>query len=292
MKVEILGVKIDPLTLPEALRRAEEFISAPSFAYFVTPNPEFVLQARRDAVFKKWVNEADLSLADGVGLLWATYFREIPWPTNKLARALLAFFWLPLSGLAVIFAPKKITKVIPERLSGSDIVIELMKLAAQKRYRVFFLGGKEGVAKEASSCLKWLYPELNVVGTMAGPPFQSEEFTLAALKEAQADLVLVALPQDQQYKWSYRIKEVLPKGCVIGIGGALDFIVGASALQDPTGRHKAVRAPYWMRKRGLEWLWRLVRQPWRSRRIFQAVVRFTGEVVKEVVSRQPIANDR
>ena len=291
-ETNILGIKLDPLTLPEALGRADGLISAPHFTYIVTPNPEFALQAQKDPSFRAWVNGADLSLVDGVGLIWASYFQNIRWPRSKLGRFLLALLWLPLSGLVVIFAPKKITKIIPERLSGSDVLIELIKLAAQKGYKIFLLGGGEGVAREASTYLRFLYPNLQVAGMLAGPPFQSEEFTLNTLKGAKPEIVFLALPQEKQMEWTKKVKEVLPRSCVMGIGGALDFIVGASALQDPTGKYKAVRAPYLMRQRGLEWLWRLVRQPWRSRRIFQAVVRFTGEVVKEVVSRQPIANDR
>ncbi len=285
-RVQILGVTVDALTLPEALKRADQFIASPRFAYIVTPNPEFVMQAQKDTAFREWLNCADLSLADGVGLLWAAYFQSAQWPRSRLGRFLLTLIWLPWSFLTVILAPKKITCLIPERLSGADVLVELTKLAAQRKYKVFFFGGGEGVAQKSSRLLKFLYPSLRVVGAIAGPPFQSEAVALALLKDAQPDLIFLAVPQSQQREWTEKIREILPQSCTMGIGGALDFIVGATALQDPTGKYKAVRAPYWMRQRGLEWLWRLFKQPWRAGRIFQAVVRFTGEIVKESFTKR------
>jgi N-acetylglucosaminyldiphosphoundecaprenol N-acetyl-beta-D-mannosaminyltransferase len=166
-------------------------------------------------------------------------------------------------------------------LSGSDFTIEIAKLAAQRGYKLFLLGGREGVAQEAADYLKALYPNIPIADAIAGPPFHSEEVTQELLKNSQPQIVLLALPQKEQMAWTYRVQKLLPECCVMGVGGSLDFIIGASAYQDPTGKYKAVRAPFWMRRRGLEWLWRLFTQPWRYRRIFSAVVKFVNEVVRE-----------
>ena len=170
-------------------------------------------------------------------------------PPGVLARR-------PVSGRrdAALWASRLLGSPLPEKVSGSDLLVPLMRLAAERRWRVYLLGGRPGVAEEAGEKLT---RELGVtiVGTdspIVGPDGtdDSSEQTLERLTAASPDLVLVAFGAPKQELWIDRFGERLGPAVAMGVGGSLDFITG-----------QVRRAPAWMSRAGLEWLFRLLQEP-------------------------------
>lgn len=225
---KILGVKIDELSKDQVLAKIGQFLKSNSLHQITTINPEFMLAAQKDSEFKKVLNDADLSVPDGVGLKLAGFIKR---------------------------------QKIGERITGVDLTWELAKIASQNDYSIFFLGAKEGIAKKAASILKLKYPNLKIAGTYAGSP--SEEGIAKKINDAHADILLVAFGAPKQDKFIYNNKNTLNVKIAIGVGGTFDYIAGIIP-----------RAPKWMRSFGLEWLYRLFRQPSRLGRIFNAVIKF------------------
>lgn len=157
------------------------------------------------------------------------------------------------------------TTPLPERVPGSDLVVRLAELSHQKGYRLYFLGAQEGVAEQAAAKLKERYPNLSVVGCYAGSPaIEENEAIVQRILPTQPDILLVAYGAPKQDKWIARNLERLQIPVCMGVGGSLDFIAGTSK-----------RAPVWLQRLGLEWFHRLLTQPWRWRRIWNAVPRFS-----------------
>lgn len=160
---------------------------------------------------------------------------------------------------------------LPERVPGVDLVQALAERAVRNGYRLFLLGAMPGVAAQTAAILQTRYPGLQVVGTQAGSPRAADEDALVAeISAADPDIVLVAYGAPQQDKWIARNMQRLPAKVLIGVGGAFDFIAG-----------RTQRAPQWMQRANLEWLHRLVKQPSRWRRIWNAVPRFTTLVWRQ-----------
>lgn len=236
--VTILGVPIHAVTRAETLAWVTEAVRAREPKQICTPNPEFLMTARRDPAFRDVLRAADLNIPDGVGLLWA-------------AR------WLG--------------QRLPERVAGSDLVGEIAALAARSGWRLFLLGAAPGVAERAAEVLRARYPGLNVVGTESGSPRPEDADRLIALVTAtRPDVLFVAYGAPAQDKWIAAHRQRLNVPVSMGIGGSLDFIAGI-----------APRAPRWLQRLGLEWLYRLARQPWRARRIFTAVVEFPLAILRQ-----------
>ncbi len=187
-----------------------------------TPNVDHVVMAEHDVRFRTAYQAAALSLVDGAPVLWASRLLRTP---------------------------------LPAKVSGSDLVMPLMQRAAERGYRVYFLGGAEGVADLARSKLEAALPELRIVGTDASrisvdaDPGQVDA-VVERIRNAQADLVLVALGAPKQELWSYSRTSALSPAVLIGVGASLDFVAGVQK-----------RAPRWMSKVGMEWLYRLAQEP-------------------------------
>jgi N-acetylglucosaminyldiphosphoundecaprenol N-acetyl-beta-D-mannosaminyltransferase len=209
----------------------------PRVHQIATANPEFVMRAQEDDVFRNVLGEADLVLADGVGLL-------------------LAGRWLK--------------QPLPERVAGSDIVFLLAQMAAEQGWKLFLLGAAPGVAEEAAELLRERHPGLLIAGTYAGSPDPAEnEHIVRLINDSRADMLYVAYGAPKQDKWIARNRQALRTVRVaMGVGGSLDFITG-----------RAVRAPRWMQRLGLEWLHRLTKEPWRWRRML-ALPRFALAVLR------------
>ena len=143
-----------------------------------------------------------------------------------------------------------------ERVTGSDLLPLFAELAARKGYRLFLLGAADGIAERAAHVLCARHPTLNIVGMYAGSPAASEApAIIARVRAAQPHALFVAYGAPQQDLWIARYAAELQVPVMMGIGGAFDFIAGI-----------VPRAPQWMQRLELEWLYRLVRQPWRWRR--------------------------
>jgi N-acetylglucosaminyldiphosphoundecaprenol N-acetyl-beta-D-mannosaminyltransferase len=222
--VRILGVRVDNVTTSQAIALMDGMISSRQPHQVVTVNPEFVMRAQRDNAFRVVLEDADLALPDGQGLLWAA--RRLGYP-------------------------------LQERVTGSDTTPVLARLCAQRGYRPFLLGAAPGVAGMAAQVLVSMNPGLEIAGVFAGSPSQAEEEDIVArITAAAPDLLLVAYGAPAQDLWIHRNLRRLGAPLCMGVGGTLDFIAGITP-----------RAPLWMRERGLEWLYRLIRQPRRWRRM-------------------------
>jgi N-acetylglucosaminyldiphosphoundecaprenol N-acetyl-beta-D-mannosaminyltransferase len=143
------------------------------------------------------------------------------------------------------------------------MLVELAKLSANKGYRLYLLGAAPGVAEEAATRLQALAPSLQIAGTYAGSPApRAEDEIIEHVRDAQADILCVAYGAPAQELWIARNLSRLPVAVAMGVGGAYDFLSG-----------RQLRAPLFMQRLGLEWLYRLYRQPWRWRRML-AIPRF------------------
>ncbi len=175
----------------------------------------------------------------------------------------------------VILASYLLGSPLQERVTGSDGIFELSSHCAVQGYRAFFLGAAPGVAEMAARQLTEQYRDLQVVGTYAGSPHPDEkDDIIARVRAAEPDLLLVAFGVPAEEMWIARNRAILGVPVMIGVGGTFDFVAGVTR-----------RAPAWMRKAGLEWLHRLLREPWRWRRQM-ALPRFVALVVGQRLRRR------
>ncbi len=188
--------------------------------------------------------------------------------TDVAFRAVLDQCALNLpDGIGVIWASRRLGYPLRERVAGSDLVERMAGRASREGWRVYLLGAAEGVAQKAAEVLVSRYPGFNCVGTHSGSPRGEEEGTIVQrVRAAAPDVLLVAYGAPTQDKWIARNLSRLDVPVCMGVGGALDFVAGVTR-----------RAPRWMRRLGLEWLHRLIRQPWRWRRML-ALPRFAWRV--------------
>jgi N-acetylglucosaminyldiphosphoundecaprenol N-acetyl-beta-D-mannosaminyltransferase len=234
--VHLLGVRVHAVTMAQTLAWIEAAVVARAPRQICTANPEFVMAAQRDRAFFDLLNQADLVIPDGVGLLWAA----------RQQGALL-----------------------PERVAGSDLIYRLAERAARQGWRLYFLGAAEGVAVKAAEILQAQYPGLVVAGAFSGSPRPEDNAALVArVKAARPDVLMVAYGAPAQDKWIARNLTALGVPVSLGVGGSFDFVAGVVA-----------RAPVWLQRLHLEWLYRLWKQPWRLRRILMAVAAFPLAVV-------------
>ena len=237
--MDVLGVRVDDVTHAEALARSITLIQDPKPRYVVTPNPEFVVLARRDAEFRRILNASDLAIPDGGGLLLA-------------AR----LFGTPLR----------------EQVRGTDLSYLLMEECVRRRWRLFLLGAAPGVAELAAARLRLRYPGLLISGTFAGDgsPVGDEETRAAVRAAGRSDVLFVCYGANKQERWIDRNLAQLDVGLALGLGGVLDFFSG-----------RVRRAPYAVRRIGLDWLWRGALQPRRFKRQLDTIPLFLWLAAKE-----------
>jgi N-acetylglucosaminyldiphosphoundecaprenol N-acetyl-beta-D-mannosaminyltransferase len=233
----ILGIRVDNVTFHEALARIEEYLTQGGTHQVNTVNPEFIITAQDDPQFARILNQSALNLPDGQGLIWAARLLGQP---------------------------------LRQRVTGVDTLLKLAALSARNGYRIYLLGGAEGVAATAGRQLVARFPGLAVAGTDMGSPAPEDEQTIATgITSTRPDILFVAYGAPQQEKWIARNLPRLGVPVAMGVGGAFDFLSG-----------RAKRAPHWMQRLGLEWLHRLLHQPWRWRRML-ALPRFALLVLRE-----------
>lgn len=171
-------------------------------------------------------------------------------------------------GMGIVLAARYLKKTVPERVTGTDMMPELARLCARQGYRLYLLGAAPGVAESAARRLQELAPGLQIAGTYAGSPApDQEEAIIERIRAARADVLCVAYGAPAQDIWIGRNLSRLPVAVAMGVGGAFDFLSG-----------RQIRAPRWMQRSGLEWLYRLYREPWRWRRML-ALPRFAFQVL-------------
>lgn len=177
-------------------------------------------------------------------------------------------------GVGLMLAARLLGHPLRQRVTGSDGIYHLARHSARQGYRVYFLGAGPGVAGAAAQRLATAYPGLDVAGTYAGSPADDESAAvIARVRAARPDLLLVAYGVPAEEKWIARHRDELGVPVMMGVGGSFDFVAGVTR-----------RAPPWMRRLGLEWLHRLIREPWRWRRQL-ALPRFLGLVIAQRLGR-------
>ena len=245
-RTDVLGIKVDALTKSEAEDRLVEIVDGQKQSFLFTPNPEMVVRAQGDKEFRVILNRGDLNLADGIGLLFAARFQTLPVAAGSPISYLVVFCqWLFLIMFLPPF-PHFFTKPIPERITGSDFIWNIARVAARRKLRLFLLGGGPAVAERCALVLQTNVPDLRIAGVYSGPSAQAEEI-VRLINKSRADILLVAFGAPRQEKWlsDNLVKTKCRLGA--GLGGTFDFIAGVKS-----------RAPRWIQRLGLEWFYRLL----------------------------------
>lgn len=242
---EILGVRIDSVSLEEAKKKVALWLSETEQKKIFTPNPEMLVLANKLPCFKEVLNKGNLNLCDGFGI--------------------------------TLVSGGKI-----KRISGSDFIWDLCELAEDNNKSIFLLGsGDDDVLLKARNELNKKFVQLKIIEVDKGPKIEivdddikinaeENDNLLRKINESGAEILIVAFGQIKQELWIEKFLSMLPKvKLAIGVGGTLDYIGG-----------KVKRAPRLMRKIGLEWLWRLAKEPKRIKRIFNATITFLFYVKK------------
>src|SRR3989338_11300165 len=234
--IHILGVRIDAEKIDQARQKVREFLHSESQHTIITPNPEILVLAHRNKQFRDVLNRGSLNLCDGKGI-------------ELVARG----------------------KV--KRIPGIDFMLDICKIATEEGKSVYLLGsGSREVVERTRSNLTVMYLGLKIVGAQKGPKIgrlkdwkiEENNSLVDDIRSKSPDILFVAFGHGKQELWiDPYLKELPSVKIAMGVGGAFDFISG-----------KIPRAPQWMRAMGLEWLWRLFRQPWRAGRIWNATVKF------------------
>lgn len=175
----------------------------------------------------------------------------------RVARVLERADLCVADGVGIVWAARLLGAPLRERVTGSDGIYRICQRAAAEGWRVYLLGAAPGVANRAAQRLQAKYPGLQIVGTHSGSPNDDHWPHIAQrLRKARPDILLVAFGHPKQELWIARHRMELPATVAVGMGGAFDFVAGITP-----------RAPRWMQRLGVEWLHRLIQQPWRWRRM-------------------------
>ncbi len=245
-RIQVGRVPVDVLTFRQALAHIERLVDDGAGGAVFTPNVDHVVQAEHDDALVQAYARASLSLADGAPLLWAARLLRTP---------------------------------LPERIAGADLTLPLLALAAQRDWKVAFLGGAPGMAERAAVVVRRRFGTR--VRTVECPVVhvgdEAQVARIAAsLQPAEPHLLFVALGAPKQELLIDRLRPSLPGTVSLGVGAALDFIAGA-----------VQRAPGWMRRGGLEWAFRLGQEPARLwRRYLVDDPRFALIVARDLAGRR------
>lgn len=244
--INILGVNIDEVTMNDAHNRVIEFLNNEEKASIVfTPNSEMIMYAYKQQEFANILNAADLSVPDGIG---------------------------------VVYASRILRKPLNERVAGFDLSKTILKELPKTGHSVFLFGGLPGIAEQAKQKLESEYPGIKIAGTQHGYfDISEEEEIIRRINASQADILFVCLGFPKQERWIYENKDKLKVKVCMGIGGSLDVFAG-----------KVKRAPYFYRKLGIEWLYRLIREPRRYKRML-ALPKFGFTVIWEAIKRLTVS---
>lgn len=221
-KQALLNTYINNVTMPETIAAIEQMIEADKKSYVVAINVDVVMKIEEDSYLKKVVDNADMVLVDGKPLVWISKLHGKP---------------------------------LKAKISGSDLVPLLCEVAAEKGYKIFIIGGKDGIAEQAKEKLENRLPKIKIVGTYAPPfGFEKNESELdkinQMISEAHPDLLIACFGCPKQEKWIYENIEKYNAKVSVCAGATVDFLAG-----------NVKRAPRWMSDHGLEWFYRFTQEP-------------------------------
>lgn len=306
MRKKLLGIQIDYVRLDQAVETVKDWLGKKGKHYIVTPNPEMLTDAQSDEVFKRALNSADLSIPDSLRLGWGSYLEEIKNPILRLIYSPSFLF------------PHVLPRFVYPKTAGIDLMEALLSLSEEKAYTTAYLGGTKKVADKLFKCLRTKYPRLKIAfcaGNMAVNndgiiQFDTKNNTMTGSKQIndkaepeetssgsknslssgrlldsrlrgndgngfnahlltqKIDVIFVAFGHRKQEKWMYQNLPKLNTRVMVGVGGSFDYLSG-----------EVPRAPRFIQEMGLEWLFRVIIQPWRLKR-FWKLVYFVFRVVK------------
>lgn len=266
---KILKIRFDKVTLEEAKNQALEWSKGLEQRQICTPNPEMILEAQKNNKFLKVLNHSALNIADGIGILWAAKYLSVSHQSKS--KIIKTIKWL-YSIFSIALRPSYIRSELTERVTGSDLMKSIAKASPDHQLKIFLLGAKEGIALKVKEKLSQEYSGIKITGVHSGSPKEKEETEiLKRIRESEAQILFVAFGAPSQELWINRNLKKIPNIKVaIGVGGSFDFIAGTKK-----------RAPKWMQKTGLEWLYRLGQEPSRIKRIYKATVKFPMLILRK-----------
>ncbi len=192
--VDVLGVKIDKLSLSETFEKAKGLLKTEGVSMIFTPNPEIVMRAAEESEFKNILNSADICTPDGIG---------------------------------VVYASKILKNPVKERVPGFELSKMLMESVSKTGEGVFLFGSKPGVAEKAKENIEKMYSGINIVGTRDGYfKEEDEDGIIDMINESGAKLLYVCLGAPKQEKWIYKNRDRLNVRLALGVGGTLDVLSG------------------------------------------------------------------
>lgn len=247
--IKIFGVKIHNTTLADVTDVLREYLKGDKISVIYTPNTEIVMAAKDDEDLKNLLNKADLIIPDGIGLIYGSRIKKKP---------------------------------LKERVTGFDTSMKLLDIANENSYSIFLLGGKEGVSKIAAENIEKDYTNIKIAGYQHGyfkgshlglVDHEEEKEILHRINKANPDIIFVGLGFPMQEKWIDKNKDRLNSRVIIGNGGVIDILAG-----------NAKRAPQIYQDLGLEWFYRLMKNPSRIKRQM-AIPKFMLQVLfgKDVI---------
>ena len=243
-KINILNTSIHNLSMQETLEIVNNTISEEKQLHHVVVNAGKIVAMQKDLKLRQSVNESDLINADGQAVVWAS---------------------------------KVLGKPLKERVAGIDLMVNLVQLAHDKNYKVFFFGAKEEVVKKVVDTYSKQYSSNIIAGYRNGYFRKEEEQAIAKqISESGAHILFVAISSPTKENFLYENKALLQKvNFVMGVGGSFDVVAG-----------KVQRAPLWMQKVGLEWFYRFAQEPKRMwKRYLVGNSKFIGLVIKEAFTK-------
>jgi N-acetylglucosaminyldiphosphoundecaprenol N-acetyl-beta-D-mannosaminyltransferase len=218
----VLGVRVSAVQIPDVVGLMEQWIERRETGRYVTvTGMHGVSEAQENVEFKRILNRADLVVPDGMPLVWLGRYRGY---------------------------------LLKRRVYGPELMMTFCETTSHKGYRHFLYGGAKGVPEQLADVLSAKYPQIKIVGTYS-PPFRflnpaEEAMLVERVKSASPDVLWVGLSTPKQERWMDQFKDKLQVPVMVGVGAAFDFHTG-----------RVQQAPAWMRENGLEWLFRLIREP-------------------------------
>ena len=239
-KIYIFNCPIDVLTMKETVQIVDNAVKEGKHIHHAVVNAAKIVKMQEDKELYNSIVNADIINADGMPIVWAS---------------------------------RLLGKPLPERVAGIDLMQELIKLAYNRKYKIFFFGAKEEVVKKVVKKYSKEYSPEIIAGYRNGYYSEEEESLIAKqIAESKANILFVGISSPKKEKFLYKYKHILKNvNFIMGVGGSFDVIAG-----------KIKRAPKWMQKYGLEWVYRLVQEPRRMwRRYLIGNTKFIILVIKE-----------
>jgi N-acetylglucosaminyldiphosphoundecaprenol N-acetyl-beta-D-mannosaminyltransferase len=244
-RAELLGLPFDSVTMDAAVDRCLAWCAGPRAPHtIITANSAIVCMMRRDEELRRACQAGDLIVPDGMSVVWASRIAGV---------------------------------VLPERVTGVDLMIRLLGAGAERGLRAYFLGAKPAVVSRlAASCAR-RFPGLEVVGYRDGYFSTDEQAAVVEeIRQGAPHLLFVGMPSPFKETWCERNRERLDVPVIMGVGGSFDVLAG-----------RVRRAPLWVQSVGMEWSWRLMMEPRKMwRRYLTTNSEFLWLAGREIIARR------